>query len=131
MCNELWQIGCRTATRKARISCSLDDILHHKLAYAPKARSFVGTVTTYRDKQVGHLSFVLSPSLAVVVTTALDISCGTVSNHASKEDGIEPRKRAVETRDKAPVQCKPKIARIVDLASLAICSEVSNESRIY
>ncbi len=43
-------------------------------------------------------------------------------NHAREEDRVEPRERALEARDQAPRDSEEEIARVVDLASLAIWS---------
>lgn len=80
---------------------------------------------TYRNKQVGHLSFILGPRLAVLVAAALDVTKSTVANHAREEERVEPRERAAKARDKTPVQGKVEIASVMDLASLAICESVS------
>lgn len=80
---------------------------------------------TYRNKQVGHLSFILSPRLAVLVAATLDVTKSTVADHAREEERVEPRERAAKARDKTPVQGKVEIASVMDLASLAICENVS------
>lgn len=75
---------------------------------------------TYRNEQIRHLSLVLGPRLAVLVPAALDIAERTVGNHAPEKERIEPRERAVEASDEAPVQRKVEVACVVDLASLSI-----------
>lgn len=77
---------------------------------------------THGNEQVRNLSLILSPSLTVLVPAALDITQRTVTDHARKEQRVEPRERAVKASDKTPVQSKVQIAGIVDLASLAIPS---------
>lgn len=80
-----------------------------------------GSAYTYRNEEVWNASLILGPSLAVLVAAALDVPKSTMRDHARKEDGIEPRERAVETGDKAPVKGKVEVACVVDLASLAVC----------
>lgn len=41
-------------------------------------------------------------------------------NHARKEEGIEPRKGAVETSDETPCKCKEEVTGIVNLACISV-----------
>lgn len=61
---------------------------------------------THRNEQVRNLSFILQPGFPVLGTATLDITQGTVADHARKKDGIEPRKGAGEASDETPVQSK-------------------------
>lgn len=77
----------------------------------------------YGDEQIRNLSLVLHPGFAVLVPAALDVTQGTVGDHAREEDGVEPGEWAAEAGNQAPVQGKVKIAGVVDLTSLAIYGE--------
>lgn len=79
----------------------------------------VGT-RTYGDEQVGHLSLVLLPRIAILLPTPLDVPHGAVRDHAAEEDGVEPGEGAAEPRDQAPADGEEGIAGVVQLAGLAV-----------
>jgi hypothetical protein len=78
---------------------------------------------TYRNKQPGHLSSVLLPSISVPLMASADIPLCAMSDHGAKEDGIKPREWAVESSDQTPCQRKVDIAGVVHLASISIFGE--------
>lgn len=82
---------------------------------------------TYGDEQIGNLSLVLRPGFTVLIPAALDVTQGTVGDHAREEDGVEPREWAAEAGNQAPVQGKIKIACVVDLTSFAVCGESQHD----
>lgn len=77
---------------------------------------------THGNKQVGHLLLILNPGLAVLGSAPLDVTQGAVADHTGKEERVEPGEWAFKPGDQAPVEGKVEIARVVDLASLAICA---------
>ena len=80
----------------------------------------VKTIKTYRDEKVRATSLILLPSIAILLLATLNITTGTVHNHESKEDRVEPRERRVEASDHTPAESKVHVASVVDLASVLV-----------
>lgn len=75
---------------------------------------------THGNEEVGHLSLILEPGLAVLGPAPLDITQRTVGDHASKEERVEPREGARKAGDQSPIKGEVQIAGIVDLAGFAV-----------
>lgn len=80
-------------------------------------------MSTHGNEQVGDLTLIFEPSLAVLGATPLDVTQSTVRDHAGEEQRVEPGEGAGESSDEAPVQGEEEIASVVDLAGLAIYTE--------
>lgn len=65
---------------------------------------------------------IFRPSIAILKPTTLNVPQAPMRNHARKEQGIEPRKWTLESRDKAPVERKVQVTGIVNFASQSIPS---------
>lgn len=78
---------------------------------------------TYRNEQVRHPPLVFQPRLSVAFSASLNITHGTMRNHAREEQGIEPRERRAEASDQTPCDGEVEIAGIVDLAGIAVCHQ--------
>jgi hypothetical protein len=76
----------------------------------------------YGNEEVRNALLVLGPCLAILVPAALDITQGTVGDHAREEEWVEPREGAVEASDETPVQGEVEVAGVMDLASFAVCA---------
>jgi hypothetical protein len=98
----------------------LEDVLLHGQQAVILSKFERGRGETYRNEQIRHLSLVLLPRLTILGTAALYVAHSTVCDHADEEDGVEPRKGAVEARDQAPRDSKDDIAGVMNLASVAI-----------
>ena len=62
-------------------------------------------MSAYWNKQIGNLSFILFPRFTIRSRAFLDISIRSMQDHGREEYGVEPRKWAVESSDKAPCYC--------------------------
>lgn len=79
-----------------------------------------GTRKTYRNEPIRHSPLVLQPRFPILLTTLRLIPHRAMDNHASEEKRVEPRVRALETRDQAPANGKVGVARVMDLAGFAV-----------
>lgn len=75
-----------------------------------------GCKSTHRDEEVRHAPFVLKPGVTVLGAAAVDITPRAVSNHAYKEDGVEPGEGALEASDQSPRHGEPGVGGVVNLA---------------
>lgn len=75
---------------------------------------------THWNEEVGHLSLILEPGLAVLGSAPLDITQSTVGDHASEEQRVEPWEGAGEAGDQAPIKGEVEITSIVNLSGFAV-----------
>jgi hypothetical protein len=79
-----------------------------------------GNDKTYRDEKVRATSLILLPSITILLLATLDITTGTMHNHETKENRVEPRERRVEAGDHTPTESKVHVASVMDLASVLV-----------
>jgi len=75
---------------------------------------------TYRNEKIGHALGVFGPCITVFSPAALDISVGTVDDHSSEEDWVEPWKWTPKASNSAPGQGEKKVTCVMNFASFAI-----------
>ena len=74
----------------ASFTC-LDDVLRCQSVMLPPNKT--DKINTHGNEQIWHLSLILSPGFAIFITAAVDVSRRPMSNHADKEDWVEPGER--------------------------------------
>lgn len=94
---------CKVTFQKSGLSC---------LRRHTRKRSVflsIRSERTYGYKDVRNTLLVLLPCLPIFHSASFDISKGSVNDHASEENRIEPWKGAVKTRDQAPAESEKEL----------------------
>lgn len=114
-------LGVSDDIRTQAVNTCSDNTLYHR----PSASCYLTqrVKVTYRNENVWNFPCVLLPSLAISLATSVMISSCAMHDHDGEEYWVEPRERRTETCDETPVEREIDVARVVDFAGFAVCSE--------
>ena len=82
--------------------------------------SFLREGPTYWNEEPRDQLLVLLPTLSIFYFTPLNIPMRTMENHTTKEQRIEPWKRALKASDSTPSKRKVEVASIMYFARIAV-----------